>query len=75
MDIRDAMAAQIAACERLERAQTEVRIAEISVNSLVIGAPLRYGVAATVRLRRADTELAAAQAAYEAAQDLPCPEI
>ena len=70
----DPTMALLEATERLDRAETEARIAEIRLNSLVIGAPLRYGVAATVRLRRADTELAAAQAAYEAAQDLPCPE-
>ena len=75
MDTHEAMATQMDAWERLERAQTEVQIAEISINALVIGAPLRYGVAATDRLRRADAELAAARASYEAAQDVECPEI
>lgn len=63
-----------AATIRLDEAERAVRIAEIRLNSLVPGAPLRYGVEATRRLRAANTELEAARAAYEAAQDLPAPE-
>lgn len=59
---------------RLEEAERGVRIAAIRLNSLVPGAPLRYGVEATRRLRAADAELKAARVAYEAAQDLPAPE-
>jgi hypothetical protein len=59
---------------RLDDAERCVRIAAIHRNSLVPGAPLRYGVEATRRLRAADIELEAARVAYEAAQDLPAPE-
>lgn len=62
------------ATDRLQAAETAVRIAEIRRNSLVPGVPLRYGVEATRRLRAADAELEAARVAYEAAQDLPAPE-
>ena len=58
---------------RLDEAERSVRIAAIRLNSLVPGVPLRYGVAATRRLRAADAELAAARVAYDAAQDLPAP--
>lgn len=58
---------------RLDEAERSVRIAVIRLNSLVPGAPLRYGVEATRRLRAADTELEAARVAYDAAQDLPAP--
>lgn len=58
---------------RVDEAERSVRIAEIRLNSLVPGAPLRYGVEATRRMRAADAELEAARAAYEAAQDLPAP--
>ena len=59
---------------RVDEAERQVRIAEIRLNSLVAGVPLRYGVEATRRLRAADAELEAARVAYEAAQDLPAPE-
>ncbi len=59
---------------RLDEAERSVRIAAIRRNSLVPGAPLRYGVEATRRLRAANAELEAARAAYEAAQDLPAPQ-
>lgn len=59
---------------RVDEAERQVRIAAIRLNSLVPGAPLRYGVEATRRLRAADAELEAARVAYEAAQDLPAPE-
>ena len=49
------------ATERLGRAAAEVRIAEIRRDSLVPGAPLRYGVEATDRLRRALAEQDAAR--------------
>ena len=58
---------------RLDEAERSVRIAVIRLNSLVPGAPLRYGVEATRRLRAADAELEAARVAYDAAQDLPAP--
>lgn len=61
------------ATERFEAAQTAVRIAETRIDSFVPTAPLRYKVEATERLRAADAELAAARAAYEAAQDLLAP--
>ncbi|MBA2720972.1 MAG: hypothetical protein H0U52_17280 [Chloroflexi bacterium] len=59
---------------RLDEAERGVRVAAIRLNSLVQGAPLRYGVEATRRLRAADAELEAARVAYEVAQDLPAPE-
>jgi hypothetical protein len=59
---------------RVDEAEHSVEIAAIGLNSLVPGAPLRYGVEATRRLRAADAELEAEQVAYEAAQDLPAPE-
>lgn len=61
------------ATARVEAAESAVRAAEIRLNALVPGAPLRYGVEATQRLRAADAELVAARVAYEAAQDLPAP--
>jgi hypothetical protein len=62
------------ATERFEAAETAVRVAEIRLTSLVPGAPLRYGVEATRRLRAARADLEAARIAYDAAQDLPAPE-
>jgi len=59
---------------RVDEAERSVRVAAIRLTSLVPGTPLRYGVAATRRLRAADAELEAARVAYEAAQDLPVPE-
>jgi hypothetical protein len=62
------------ASEKLEAAETAVRVAKIRLNTLVPGTPLRYGVEATRRLRAAHAELEAARVAYDAAQDLPAPE-
>ena len=62
------------ATERLEAAETAVRVAKIRLTSLVPGAPLRDGVEATRRLRAARADLDAARVAYDAAQDLPAPE-
>jgi hypothetical protein len=59
---------------RVDEAERSLRVAKIRLNTLVPGAPLRYGVEATRRLRAADAELEAARIAYEAAQDLPAPE-
>ncbi len=59
---------------RLDEAERGVRVAAIRLNSLVQGAPVRYGVEATRRLWAADAELEAARVAYEVAQDLPAPE-
>ena len=64
----------LSATERFEAAETAVRVAEIRLNALVPGAPLRYGVEATRRLRAATAELEVARLAYDAAQDLPAPE-
>ena len=72
--VHDSMAIQIAAWERLERAETEVRVAAIRLDALVIGAPLRYGVEATERYRRALAARDEARIAYDAAQDIECPE-
>ncbi len=63
-----------AATIRLDDAERNARIAEIHLTSLVPGAPLRYRVEATRRLRAADAELEAARVAYDAAQDLLAPE-
>ena len=62
------------ASERPERAKTGQRIAELRYTTLVADAPLRFKVEAIERLRRADAELDAANTAYEAAQDIECPE-
>ena len=62
------------ATERLEAAQTAVRIAQTRIDSFVPSAPLRDKVEATERLRAADAELAEARTAYETAQDLLAPE-
>ncbi len=62
------------ATERLEAAQTAVRLAATRISSFVPGAPLSDKVEATRRLRDADAELAEARTAYDAAQDLPAPE-
>jgi hypothetical protein len=62
------------ATEQLEAAERAVRIAESRLDSLVPGAPLRYRVEATRRLRAADAQVEAARLAYDAAQDLPAPE-
>jgi hypothetical protein len=52
---------------RVDEAERRVQVAAIRLTSIVPGAPLRYGVEATRRLRAAHAEL-------EAAQDLPAPE-
>ena len=62
------------ASERLQRAEADRRVAELRYTTLVADAPLRFKVEAIERLRRADAELDAARAAYEAAQDVDCPE-
>ena len=62
------------ASERLERAEADHRVAELRYSTLVAEAPLRFKVEAIERLRRADAELTDARAAYEAAQDIECPE-
>ena len=59
---------------QLDEAERGVRVAAIRLTSLVPGAPLRYGVEATRRLRAARADLEAAQVAYDAAQDLLAPE-
>jgi hypothetical protein len=59
---------------RVDEAERSVRVAAIRLTSLVPGAPLRYGVEATRRLRAAEADLEAARVAYETAQDLPAPE-
>ena len=62
------------ASERLEQAEADRRVAELRYTTLVADAPLRFKVEAIERLRRADAERDAARAAYEAAQDVDCPE-
>ncbi len=69
-----AMSIQMAAAERLERATTDVRVARYRIDALVVGVPLRFMSEARARYRRAADELDAAQAAYDAAQDIDCPE-
>ena len=59
---------------RVDEAERKIRVAALRLTSLVPGAPLRYGVEATRRLRTAHAELDAARVAYEAAQELPAPE-
>ena len=59
---------------RLDDAERDLRIAEIHLNSLILGAPLRSGVEATRRVRAADADLEAARVTYAAAQDLAAPE-
>ena len=59
---------------RVDESERSLRVAKIRLNTLVPGAPLRYGVEATRRLRAAHAEFEAARVAYEAAQDLPAPE-
>jgi len=71
---QDAMAIQMATHDAVERARFEVRIAELRISTSVRGLPLREQVADGERLRRADAALAAAQAAFDAAQDLDCPD-
>lgn len=70
----DAIAALDQATERWERAQRARRLAEVHLEALLPEAPLRLKVEATRRLRAADAEAQAAQRAYDAAQDQPCPE-
>jgi hypothetical protein len=72
--IEQAMAIQIAALERLERAERELRIAGYRIDSRAIGVPLRYGVEDTLHYRAALKALDAAQVAFDAAQDLDCPD-
>ena len=64
----------LGASERLERAKTDRRVAELRYTTLVADAPLRFKVQAIERVRRADAELDAARAGYEATQDVDCPE-
>ena len=71
---QDAMAIQLAAHDAVQRARTEVRIVGLSIDCSVRALPLREQVADGERLRRVDSELAAAQAAFDAAQDLDCPD-
>lgn len=69
-----AMALQMAAAERLEQAETELRIAGIRITAYGTSTPMRLKIGAAESYRRAAADLEAAQAAYEAAQDLDCPE-
>jgi len=70
----DATRDLLGASERLEQAEADHRVAELRYSTLVADAPLRFKVEAIERLRRADAELDAANTAYEAAQDIECPE-
>jgi hypothetical protein len=60
--------------ERLERAERELRIAGYRIETRVIGVPLRYQVEDSRRFRAAHEALEAAQAAFDAAQDIDSPE-
>jgi hypothetical protein len=66
--------ALLLATEQLDAAESAVRVAELRVNALLPGTPLRSGVEATRRLRAADAALEAARVAYDAAQDRLAPE-
>jgi hypothetical protein len=55
---------------RVDEAERSVRVAAIRLTSLVPGAPLRYGVEATRRLRAAEADFEAARVAYEVADQL-----
>jgi hypothetical protein len=68
------MLTQIDAAERLEAAERELRIAGYRIETRVAGVPLRYQVEDTRRYRAAAEALDAAQAAFDAAQDIDCPE-
>lgn len=57
-----------------EHAETEASIAAVSLNSLDRSVPLQMKARAVERASRAVEELADARAAYEAAQDVECPE-
>lgn len=59
---------------RVEAARQRVGEAEVARNALVPNVPLRYSVAAMAHLQAAESELASAEAAYDAAQDAPAPE-
>ena len=74
MTVDEMMLIQIAAAERLEAAQRMVRVAEVRIDALVHDAPLRYKVEDSRRLRAAYADLEAAQAAWDAAQDIDCPD-
>jgi hypothetical protein len=68
------MATQVAATERVERARVAVRISELRIEASVKGLPLREQVRDYRRLATAEAELQAAEAAYEAAQDIDFPD-
>jgi hypothetical protein len=70
----DAMVVLTEASLRRARAQQQVQMAEVRVNHLGPGAPLRLQVAAMARLRAALAEADAAKRAYEDAQNAPAPE-
>ena len=70
----DPMRDLLEASERLERAEADRRVAELRYSTLVADAPLRFKVEAIERLRRADADMTDARTAYEAAQDVDCPE-
>ena len=74
MTTDEAMAIQLAATERLERAEAEHAAAERWCATIAPDAPLRTKLADRLRLDAARAELEAALATYEAAQDLECPE-
>src|SRR3989337_1632758 len=65
----DPTMALLEATESLERAETEARIADVALSTLVPDAPLCLKVRAVERARPADAELASARATSAAAQD------
>ena len=60
--------------ERGERAGFLPWVVELRIGTSVRGLPLREQVADGERLKAADAELVAAQAAFDSAQDIDCPE-
>ena len=70
----DATIALFEATERLERAQAGLDAATRWQRTATLDAPLAVKVADQRRVDAARAELGAAQAPYEAAQDIECPE-
>ena len=72
MTTEEAMATQIEAAERVQRARADLDAALRWAAAVAPDAPLAVKARDTERVRRADAQLVAALAAYEAAQDLEC---
>jgi len=74
MTIDEAMTIQIEASDRLHRARRDHAAAQRWCDTIVPDAPLRTKLADRRRLDAAIAELAAAPTAYEAVQDIECPQ-